>query len=79
MAQIIFLRHGNTEKGEDDAARVLSEKGRQQAIERGEGLGNFDKVIVSPAFRCCQTAELVCDGNQSHIVKVPSLYPVGKN
>lgn len=84
-----FLRHGNTERQdeiqdimarcdyEDDMKRNLTAKGKQQARERREQLGNpaFDLCIVSPPERCRQTAGFLLGDSEAEMIEVPSLYP----
>jgi broad specificity phosphatase PhoE len=76
---IYFIRHGNTEKGEVDKARQLTERGVQQAIERGKSLSeiSFDLVISSSARRCVSTAEKIWGGMDRNISVNEMLYVPG--
>lgn len=63
MAQcsVTFVRHGNAvplSAGGSDHERPLSERGRQQARERGGKIGDpsFDLVLLSPTRRTKETA-----------------------
>lgn len=73
---IVFIRHGNTEKGKVDIVRPLSEKGKEQVRARREKLAGmkFDLVITSSAARCRQTSEILVEGTNTPIVELPELY-----
>lgn len=78
--QVIFIRHGNTNKPVDkatgDLARTLTEKGVAQAKALGETLrtmGRPDKVFSSIAPRAVATAKLAL-GPGVHVIEVPELY-----
>ena len=64
--ELILLRHGRAEErnASGDAARVLVDKGRQQARRAGlllRGAGRCpDVVLSSPRMRALQTAEEFC-------------------
>jgi phosphohistidine phosphatase len=61
---LILWRHAEAEDagpGEDDLARALTAKGRQQAARAGAWLARHldpaTRVLASPALRCRQTAD----------------------
>ena len=63
--KIAFLRHGKTGKAENgvDFDRQLTNEGREQARKSGETFGKtllpfYEKVLVSPAPRTVETAEI---------------------
>lgn len=62
LMKIYFLRHAEAEDGADDAARRLTEKGRDQSKAMGKFLAAsgvvFDAAYTSPLVRAVQTAEL---------------------
>lgn len=66
MAKIILLRHGDAEPdtGSGDAARPLTDRGREQAAAAGRVLAELDLIpeacLTSPKKRALQTAELAC-------------------
>jgi phosphohistidine phosphatase len=62
---IWFLRHGDAEdSAEDDASRMLTEKGRRQAENAGKALAAMgvaiDACLTSPKVRARDTAEVAC-------------------
>jgi phosphohistidine phosphatase len=59
--RLYVLRHAKAEKGEPDALRRLSDKGREQSRRLQEELADvsFDAVISSPLLRARETAALV--------------------
>ncbi len=66
--QLWLLRHAEAEPHgtRTDAARRLTERGRQQARAAGIAIerlgGTFDVVLFSPRVRARQTAELAAEG-----------------
>jgi phosphohistidine phosphatase len=64
--ELVLLRHGKAENGnpQGDAARVLLEKGREQARRAARSLKAAgvlpDLVLTSPFVRAKQTAEEFC-------------------
>ena len=66
--QLWLLRHAEAEPHgtRTDAARRLTERGRQQARAAGIAIdrlhGTFDAVLFSPRVRAHQTAELAAEG-----------------
>lgn len=62
---IYLLRHGDAERGDDDAARRLTAKGERQARAAGralEALGaGIDACLTSPKVRALDTARLACE------------------
>ena len=62
---IWFLRHGDAENGEPDAARKLTDKGRDQSRDAGAALAalgvRFELCLTSPKVRARETAELACE------------------
>jgi phosphohistidine phosphatase len=60
---VFLIRHGHAEKGEPDATRPLSDRGRDEARALGERLANHATpprlVLTSPLLRARQTAEAV--------------------
>lgn len=60
---LFLIRHAHAEKGEPDALRPLSERGRLEARALGEGLAAHATpptlVLTSPLLRARQTAEAV--------------------
>ncbi|HEY9523752.1 MAG TPA: histidine phosphatase family protein, partial [Thermopolyspora sp.] len=68
MAQLILVRHGETEwsrehrhTGRTDVP--LTAEGEKQARRLAAGLGSFALVLVSPAARARRTAELAGVGD----------------
>lgn len=64
---LVVLRHATAESfAVDDAARHLTDRGREQAAERGtwiaEHVGRPDLALVSSAVRTRETWELVGEG-----------------
>jgi len=63
---IYLLRHGDAEpdRGEGDAARRLTEKGRDQADAAGRAIARLgfelDGCLTSPKVRALETAKLAC-------------------
>jgi phosphohistidine phosphatase len=68
VATIILLRHGDAEpdSGSGDAARPLTDRGREQAAAAGRALAELGLIpeacLTSPKKRALQTAELACEG-----------------
>lgn len=67
--QLWLLRHGEAvphDSAEDDAARELTERGRDQSRAAGRALAALEVEIhlcfTSPKVRARQTAELACAG-----------------
>ncbi|MBT3375285.1 MAG: histidine phosphatase family protein [Lentisphaerae bacterium] len=64
MKQIWLVRHGESmaQTGEEEDGRnpPLSERGKEQAARLRHPLGavTFDRILVSPLIRACQTYEL---------------------
>lgn len=65
-----FLRHGDASNGTDDATRLLSPEGKQQAVRIGAFLKkarvHLEAVYSSPLVRAAQTAEIVLGTCDSH-------------
>ena len=63
--KLYFLRHAEAVDGPDDADRLLSPRGKQQAREVGRFLKRaaveFDAAYSSPLVRAKQTAEIVLE------------------
>lgn len=64
---IYLLRHGDAQPGDgDDAARLLTSKGKRQAVAAGEALAALDSdvnaCLTSPKARAADTARLACAG-----------------
>ena len=62
--KIIVMRHGDAVLGaDDDAARSLTERGRQQSLAMSQWLGpqlpDIDRVLVSPYLRAQQTWQAI--------------------
>ena len=66
--RIVLIRHGQYESGKCDKERVLSEKGRKQAVATGERLKvmqqagklfTVDKVYYSTMARATETSNLI--------------------
>lgn len=67
---LYFLRHGDAVNGTDDATRLLSPEGKQQAARIGAFLKkvrvHLEAVYSSPLVRAAQTAEIAsgtCNGH----------------
>jgi phosphohistidine phosphatase len=62
---VFLVRHAHAEKGEPDASRQLSERGRDEASALARQLAGHDSrpglVITSPLVRARQTAEAIAD------------------
>lgn len=60
---VFLIRHAHAEKGEPDALRPLSARGRDEARALGEQLASHETpptlVLTSPLLRARQTAEAV--------------------
>ena len=91
MKKIFFLRHGQTAKSETgvDFDRYLTDIGREQSRIAGESFGKntllpfYPKVLVSPAPRTVETAELFLKAaigdddsyqNNMNLVPIQDLY-----
>jgi hypothetical protein len=68
IKRVAFLRHGKTAPAENgiDFERQLTDIGRQQASEAGASFGKeqrpfFPTMLVSPAPRTLETAQLFCE------------------
>jgi len=62
--RITFVRHGNTNKAENDLDRQLTDRGHQQAIHRGKRLAlgsTFDLGLSSHAVRAIVTRTLLLE------------------
>lgn len=63
MKRLILVRHAEAAEGTPDRDRELTVRGRQQAEQMGRWLRSLlphiDCVLVSPAVRARQTAELL--------------------
>lgn len=61
---IYLLRHGDAERGDDDAARQLTKKGERQSEVAGQALAalgtTIDACLTSPKVRAAETARLAC-------------------
>ena len=62
--KIIVMRHGDAVLGaDDDAARALTERGRQQSLAMSQWLvaqlPRIDRVVVSPYLRAQQTWQTI--------------------
>lgn len=70
---VFLVRHAHAEKGEPDAARPLSERGRKEASALARQLAGHDSrpslVLTSPLVRARQTAEAIADeaGVELHV------------
>ncbi len=73
--EMYFVRHGNTTKDPIDANRVLTDLGREQAMNAGFKLKGitFGAVFCSSAQRTVQTATNML-GDELDIVQVPELF-----
>src|SRR5688572_15001486 len=62
---VFLVRHAHAEKGEPDAARALSQRGRDEAGALARQLAGHDSrpglVLTSPLVRARQTAEAIAD------------------
>ena len=60
---VFLVRHAHAEKGEPDAVRPLSERGRKEASALATQLAGHDSrpdlVLTSPLVRARQTAEAI--------------------
>jgi phosphohistidine phosphatase len=60
---LFLVRHAHAEKGDPDALRQLSERGREEAREVARQLAGHDTpptvVLTSPLLRARQTAEQI--------------------
>lgn len=74
--KITFVRHGNTNKAENDLDRRLTEIGVQQARERRQALLNpkFDLVLSSIAPRARDTAAIIAGIDMSSVITLEALY-----
>ena len=70
---VFLVRHAHAEKGEPDAVRPLSERGRKEASALAKQLAGHDSrpdlVLTSPLVRARQTAEAIADeaGVELHV------------
>lgn len=62
---IYLLRHGDAERGDDDAARRLTPKGERQSVAAGRAMAaleiKVDACLTSPKVRAAETARLACE------------------
>jgi phosphohistidine phosphatase len=62
---VFLVRHAHAEKGEPDAGRALSQRGRGEAGALAKQLAEHDSrpelVLTSPLVRARQTAEALAD------------------
>jgi phosphohistidine phosphatase len=62
---VFLVRHAHAEKGEPDAVRPLSQRGRKEASALARQLAGHDSspdlVLTSPLVRARQTAEAIAD------------------
>jgi phosphohistidine phosphatase len=62
---VFLVRHAHAEKGEPDAVRPLSRRGRKEASALAQQLAGHDSgpdlVLTSPLVRARQTAEAIAD------------------
>jgi phosphohistidine phosphatase len=62
---VFLVRHAHAEKGEPDAARQLSQRGRDEASALARQLAGHDArpglVLTSPLVRARQTAQAIAD------------------
>ena len=62
---VFLVRHAHAEKGEPDASRQLSQRGRDEASALARQLAGHDSrpglVLTSPLVRARQTAEAIAD------------------
>jgi phosphohistidine phosphatase len=62
---VFLVRHAHAEKGEPDAVRALSQRGRDEAGALAKQLAEHDArpelVLTSPLVRARQTAEAIAD------------------
>jgi phosphohistidine phosphatase len=62
---VFLVRHAHAEKGEPDAGRQLSKRGRDEANALAKQLAEHDArpglVLTSPLVRARQTAEAIAD------------------
>jgi broad specificity phosphatase PhoE len=74
--KITFIRHGNTNKAENDLDRQLTKLGIQQAQERRQALLNpkFDLVFSSIADRARDTAAIIAGIKASEVILLEELY-----
>ena len=60
-----LLRHAEAEKGEPDADRPLTERGRRDARNAGKALAllgaRIEVCLASPKARAAETARLACE------------------
>jgi phosphohistidine phosphatase len=62
---VFLVRHAHAEKGEPDASRQLSQRGRDEATALARQLAGHDSrpglVLTSPLVRARQTAQAIAD------------------
>jgi phosphohistidine phosphatase len=62
---IWLLRHGDAQDGSPDAARPLTDKGREQSRAAGAALKalgvEIDACLTSPKVRAVETARIACE------------------
>lgn len=81
--EIYIVRHAIAEdaprKGGGDAARALTEEGKQKMKEAAEGFArldvSIDKIITSPLVRAKQTAEILSKAIGKKIEEMEELAP----
>ncbi len=82
--QVIFIRHASPEPAgsEGDAARELTEKGREEARATGKALKvlgvDLQRILSSPLVRAVQTGEILSQVHQqAEVLDVGFLVPPG--
>jgi phosphohistidine phosphatase len=83
VKQLLLLRHAEAEPaapGTRDIDRVLTERGRQEALEAAEVIAaaglSIDEILLSPARRTSQSADIMMRrlGLLLAVERVPALY-----
>jgi phosphohistidine phosphatase len=68
---VFLIRHGHAEKGDPDAVRPLSPRGRAEARALGEQLGEHktppNLVLTSPLLRARETADAVAQATGAEL------------
>jgi phosphohistidine phosphatase len=81
--EIYIVRHAiaedNPSKGTGDAARALTEEGRQKMKEAASGFAklefSIDKILSSPLVRAKQTAEILAKALDQKVEEMEELSP----
>ncbi|HSE39962.1 MAG TPA: phosphohistidine phosphatase SixA [Acidobacteriota bacterium] len=81
--EIYIVRHGISEdspsKGGGDAARALTEEGRQKMKEAAAGFArldySIDRIFSSPLVRAKQTAEIIAKAIDGKVEEMAELSP----